>query len=161
MVKNNFRIVFLILSSFLAAILLFILPITEHLRFFKPDWVTLVLIYWVVFLPNTIGIIFAFFLGLYMDLIIGNLLGTMGLTLSIVAYLTKLFSNRLVVFRFWQHSLIILILLGINQMLVLWLYIISGRQIGNFSYWFMSLTTVLIWPVVYHCLDYLRVRFRG
>ena len=158
MVKNNFGIVFLILSSFFAAILLFMLPITEHLRFFKPDWVTLVLIYWVAFLPKTVGIVFAFFLGLYMDLIIGNLLGTMGLTLSVVAYLSNVLSNRLLIFRFWQHSLIILLLLGVGQMLVFLMHIVVGMQPQNFYYWLISLVTALTWPVVYHCLDYCRIK---
>jgi rod shape-determining protein MreD len=130
------------------------------IRYLKPDFVTLVLIYWVVFLPNIIGIITAFIIGLYMDLVIGNLLGTMGLALPVVAYLTKLFSNRLLIFRFWQHSLIILMLLGISQMLVLWIYIITGKQPQNFTYWIMSITSVLMWPVVYYCLNYFRLRCR-
>ena len=147
------------MGSFLAAILLFILPITANLRFLKPDWVTLVLIYWATFLPNTVGIVFAFSLGLYMDLIIGNLLGLMSLTFSVVVYLTNLFSNRLVMFRFLQHSLIILLLLAVSQILVLCLYTIAGMQLQNFSYWRTSLVTALTWPLVYHCLDYFRLKF--
>ena len=160
MIKNTFRDDLLILSSFFVAVLLFILPIPNAIKYLRPDFVTLVLIYWVVFLPNIIGIISAFIIGLYLDLVVGNLLGTMGLALSVVAYVTKLFSNRLLIFRFWQHSLIILILLGISQMLVLWIYLITGRQPQDLTYWMMSITGVFMWPAVYYCLDYFRLKCR-
>lgn len=158
--RNTLRSNLLILMSFFLAILLFIMPIPDYMKYLKPDFVTLVLIYWVVFLPNIIGIIAAFIIGLYLDLVMGNLLGIMGFVLPIVAYLTKLFSNRLLIFRFWQHSLVILILLGVSQMLVLWIYIIIGKQLQNFTYWIMSVTSTLLWPVVYYYLDYLRVKCR-
>jgi len=46
----------LILLTFVAAMMLTIVPLPELLRQFRPEWAALVLMYWCMALPHRIGI---------------------------------------------------------------------------------------------------------
>ena len=55
-------------------------------RHFKPAWLVLVLLYWVLAIPNKVSIGWAFLLGLVWDLILGSTLGIHALVLSVTVY---------------------------------------------------------------------------
>jgi rod shape-determining protein MreD len=76
-----------IIFSFFIAFSLVIFPLPASIAFLRPDFVLLVLTYWVVNLPNRAGVVMAFIVGIFYDLLAGSLFGVMGLTMSIVAFL--------------------------------------------------------------------------
>ena len=61
--------------TFIIALLLTVIPLPEGLRFLRPDWVGLVLIYWCMALPHRVGVASGWFMGLMVDLLTGTLLG--------------------------------------------------------------------------------------
>jgi rod shape-determining protein MreD len=50
--------------TFLLALLLTIIPLPEWLRYLRPDWVGLVLIYWCLALPERVGVSTGWLMGL-------------------------------------------------------------------------------------------------
>ena len=52
-----------ILVSFLSAVLLAILPIDRSLAWWRPEWVLLTLVYWTIALPHRVGLITAMAMG--------------------------------------------------------------------------------------------------
>ena len=72
---NNFII---ILLSFVISLL--ITTMTFSLGVFSPDWIQLVLIYWLLAVPSVIGLIGAWFIGIIADVTLGSTLGMHALT---------------------------------------------------------------------------------
>jgi rod shape-determining protein MreD len=152
--KNNNSIIYLpVFCSFLFAFCFMIIPINPALKWLRPDLVTMILIYWVANAPNQIGVIFAFMVGILFDLLTGMLVGSMGLTLAIVAFFTMNLRIRLRIYRFWQKLIIIMLLVACSQLIRLWIQMLIGHPPASFMYWLSSISSALLWPVLCMILD--------
>lgn len=147
--KNKTAIIYLpVLLSFIFAFCLMIIPVNPTYKWLRPDLVTLLMIYWVANLPSHIGIVFAFFVGLIFDLLSGMLLGSMGLTLAIIAFLTMNLRLRLRIYRSWQKFIVIMLLVACSQLIRLWIQMLIGHPPANFIYWLSSVMSALVWPII-------------
>ena len=138
--------------SFAFVFCVMVIPISQNLKWFRPDLVSLVLIYWTINSPNNVGIIFAFIVGLLFDLMTGMLFGSMGLSLGIVAFIAINLRLRFRIYRYWQQFTIIMLLIACSQMIRLWVQMLVGHPPVSFLYWFTSITSALVWPLVYMVL---------
>ncbi len=146
----------IILVSFGVAFVLTMLPIPETFEIYRPEWITLVLIYWCMALPHRAGIFTGWMIGFLLDIHMGSLLGLHALTLSVVAYLSYKLHARIRLYPLAQQSLIVLLLVTLSQMLVLWLNGVTGEASGNWSYWYPSLTSMLVWPWLFYLMRAIR-----
>lgn len=149
-----------IVFTFIIALLLTVIPLPDWALTLRPDWVGLVLIYWCMALPDRVGVTTGWFMGLMVDLLTGTLLGQHALSLTIVAYVTLNFHQRLRLVPVWQQSLTILVLLVLHQLLSLWISRIIGRPGVPWHFWAPSLLGMIIWPLVYATLRGMRRGFR-
>lgn len=149
----------IILLTFIAALLLTIIPLPEWARYLRPDWVGLVLIYWCMALPERVGVGTGWFTGLLVDLLSGTLLGQHALSLTVIAWLTLKLHRRVRLFPVWQQALTILVLLALHQLLALWISNIIGRPGVPWYYWAPSVTGMLLWPVTFSVLRSMRRTF--
>lgn len=156
----NSRRGWIIALTFCVALLLVILPLPEWARMFRPQWVTLVLIYWCLALPHRIGVGSGFLLGILLDVLTGTLLGQHSLGLSLVAFITVELHARIRVFPLWQQSLAVLVLLLLEHLLALWIMGASGRTPPGLEYWIAPLASTLLWPWVFVTLRNIRRRFK-
>ena len=76
-----------IVLTLLAALWLSVVPLPTWAQWGRPEWVAMVLIYWVVALPERVGIAIAWVVGLYQDVLDGSPLGQHAFALSVLAYL--------------------------------------------------------------------------
>lgn len=151
--SNNLAIYLPVMLSFLVAFCLMIIPINPAWKWIRPDLVTLVLIYWVANSNGHIGVLFAFFVGILFDLLSGTLVGSMGLTLGIVAYFTMNLRLRLRIYRSWQKFIIIMLLLACSQLIRLWIQMLVGHPPASFLYWLSSLISASLWPLICFILN--------
>ena len=149
-----------ILLTFVCALFLTVIPLPEWARYVRPDWVGLVLIYLCMALPERVGVATGWFTGLLVDLLTGTLLGQHALALTVVAYLTLRFHQRLRLFPVLQQSLTVLVLLILHQLLALWISRIIGRPGVPWFFWMPSVLGMLIWPLVFSMLRGMRRGFR-
>ena len=149
-----------IIFTFIIALLLTVIPLPDSVRYLRPDWVGLVLIYWCMALPDRVGVTTGWFVGLMVDLLTGTLLGQHALSLTIVAWLTQKFHQRLRLVPVWQQSLTILVLLVLHQLLALWISRIIGRPGAPWFFWMPSVLGMIIWPLVHSTLRGMRRGFR-
>ncbi|MDP8052072.1 rod shape-determining protein MreD [Pasteurella atlantica] len=77
---------FVLFIIFIIAFILEIMPWPTNLQGFRPAWVVLLTIYWVLALPQKINIGTAFVIGIVWDLVLGSVLGIHALVLSIAIY---------------------------------------------------------------------------
>jgi rod shape-determining protein MreD len=145
-------------STFLAAIVLSIMPGPTWAEPFRPDWVGLVLIYWVIATPNRVGVGTGFVLGFVMDILYGALLGSNALVKSLLAFLAHRLHLRLRMFPRWQQAVAVMLLLALDQLLVLWIRGAAGRAPETFFYWTPSVVGMVIWPWLFVILRDVRRR---
>ena len=148
-----------IVVSFIVALLLTIVPLPEWARYARPDWVGLVLIYWCLALPDRVGVVTGWFVGLLVDLVTGTILGQHALSLTIVAYLTQRLHLRIRLFPLLQQAFTVMVLLILHQLLALWISRIIGRPGVPWYFWTPSLLGMLLWPIIYVLLRNVRYRF--
>ena len=145
--------------TIIAAFILSMMPLPDWAQDFRPDWVTLFLIYWVMALPANIGVTIAWCVGLMLDVSHGALLGQHALGLVLVIYVVHSQHQRLRVASLVQQAIVIFILLLMKQAIVLWVSGIMGHPPDSWLYFMSSLTGALFWPWVYIILRDLRRKF--
>ena len=150
----------MIVITFGVALLMMILPLPEWARPFRPQWVSLTLIYWCIALPHRVGVGTGFILGIVLDVLTGTLLGQHALSLSVVAFLSVQLAARIRVFPFWQQALAVLVLLVLEHLLTLWVMGASGQIPPGLVYWVVPLIGALLWPWVFVTLRDVRRRFK-
>ncbi|ALP54369.1 rod shape-determining protein MreD [Candidatus Tenderia electrophaga] len=145
--------------TYVAALILTLIPLPQWMAAFRPEWLALVLIYWCMALPHRIGIFTAFGLGLMLDVLKGALLGQHALALVVVVYLTQKVYQQIRIFPMWQQALSIMGLLILYQVLVMWVNGITDLKSSSWSDWLPAVSSTLLWPWIYLILRDIRRHF--
>ena len=135
-----------IVVSFLIALLLNFLP-WKDLRL-VPDFVALVLTFWCIRQPRTVGLGIAWTVGLLTDAGNGVLLGQHALAYSLLAFLSLWLSRRILWFRMPQQMLHIAVLLLVAQGVVLLIRLGAGTSFPGWALFVGPLAGALLWPVL-------------
>lgn len=149
-----------IFFTFFLALLLVVVPLPDWARAFRPEWVTLVLIYWCMALPARINVGIGWLAGLSVDILSGSLLGQHALALAVVAFVTIKLHKQIRVYPLWQQALSVFVLIALNQLLVVWIKGIVGQSPESWFYWAPSVTSALLWPWMFLLLRDVRRKFR-
>ena len=146
--------------TFVVAMFLTIMPLPEGLRPFRPEWVSLVLVYWCIALPTKVNIGIAWLAGLSIDVLTGTLLGEHALALGVIAFVAVKLHKQIRVYPLWQQALSVFTLIALGQLLVVWVKGVTGESPQTWLYWAPSVTSALMWPLIFMILRGLRRSFR-
>jgi len=146
-----------IFFTFIAAVVLTLVPLPPMLEVFRPYWVALVMIYWCLETHELITLGMAFIVGILLDLLTGSLLGLHALSLIIVVYLVTRFRARLRFFPPWQQALSVFALLINDRIILLWIVSLRGDPLPSPDFWLPPVVGTFLWPWLFLLLD----RFRG
>jgi len=155
-VNKTLRIGFI---TIIGAFMLAIMPLPDWAVEFRPDWVTLVLIYWAMAVPTRIGVTVAWFTGLLLDVSYGTLMGQHAVGMVLVIYVIHIQHQRLRVASLLQQAIVIFVLLLVKQLLTLWVDGMLGRAPHSWLYFMPTITSTLLWPWTYLILRDLRRKF--
>jgi len=143
--------------SIVAALLLGLLPLPGVLQPLRPYWLALVVAYWVIEAPDSVGLGFAFAVGIVADLMFGSLLGEQALRLVILSFILQRFRAQLRFFPMSQQALAIGGLLLNDLIVVAAVHLTVGAPPLQWSYWWAALIGMLLWPPLFVLLDALRL----
>ncbi|MBN1683852.1 MAG: rod shape-determining protein MreD [Gammaproteobacteria bacterium] len=146
MTKHVFRNYWFIYVSLFVALVLDMLPLPEGVAWIRPQWVLLVLIYWMIVLPHFVGIFTAFSMGIILDLVEGSVLGEHGIAMIIIAYLIAKWHQRIQTFSLIQQSLVIASLIFIYQFIIFVIQKILGLPLNTYLYWVSFVISAVLWP---------------
>jgi rod shape-determining protein MreD len=144
-----------IVITIIIAMLLMLVPLPDNVRFARPEWVLMTLIYWAMALPQRIGVGYAWCVGLLMDVLMGGSLGVEAFSYAFVIYLILRFHLQLRQYPLWQQALSIMTF-------VLVVNIPSVLMTSDFASWYVwlpAVTTTVLWPIVYAFLRAVRRTF--
>lgn len=151
----------LFVVSLILAMLLMLVAVPPILLPFKPYWLALVLLYWVIESPDRVDIGLAFCIGLAADLLNSALLGEQALRLTVLVFIAMRFRARLRFFPMWQQMLAVLALLLNDRILLLMVRAFAGDALPPAQYWYAPFAGAALWPFVFLALDNLRTRSRA
>ncbi len=146
----------LIVTTFVVALFLQIIPLPIGLQWIRPEWVAMVLLYWVIAMPERVGVGVAWIMGLLIDGFEGSLLGQNAFALAIVAYIALILYQRIRMFVAWQQAFIVFVLIGLDQLLCNWAQSLQGGMSSDLQFLLPALMSALLWPALMIMLRGLR-----
>ncbi len=137
-----------IIVSYVLAILADIFPLPAVLVWFRPEWVCLVTIHWVLRFPHHVGMGTAWLAGFALDIIGGGIWGGNALALAVVAYICQMAYQRLRSYSLYQQALWVFVLVGVYQLFFNWIQALNGYS-APVHYMLISTTvSAACWPVL-------------
>jgi rod shape-determining protein MreD len=143
--------------SLLAALLLGLLPLPVLLQPYRPYWLALVTVYWLIEAPDRFGLGFAFLAGVLADLCFGTVLGEQALRLTVMAFIVQRFRAQLRFFPLSQQALAIAGLLLNDRVVVAVLHLALGEPQPPLAAWWSPVVGMALWGPVFLLLDRLRL----
>lgn len=149
----------ILVSLFLAA-LLEVVPLPEPFDWLRPEWLLMMLVYWVLTLPHRIGVLWGFCVGVYLDVLTGTTLGQWGLAFALGAYVMLAAYKRMRVFTALQQCAVIFLLVGSASLLAYLVQDSVGRALyPPYTILYASLTSALFWRPLCALLRWAQLRF--
>ncbi|MEE3321728.1 MAG: rod shape-determining protein MreD [Pseudomonadota bacterium] len=149
-----------LIVTLLLAALLEVVPLPDAANWVRPEWMLLVLVYWVLILPRRVGVLWGFFVGLYMDVLTGTTLGQWGLGFSLGAFIMLLAYKRMRVFTVLQQCAVIFLLVGSVSLLAYLVQEAVGRTLyPPYTILYSSLASAIVWRPVCALLRWVQLRF--
>lgn len=139
--------------SFLCAFMLTIFPWPLGLRWLQPTWVLLVLVYWLLSAPYRFGVITAFLVGVFVDVLTGVPLGIHALIYTLLAFILLRYNTAI---RCFGLGRLLILVAGIQTADLTIQYFISAhyhQEAHTALYWLPLLTTPACWPLLTQLLN--------
>lgn len=148
-----------VVLTFFLALALSVYPLPLWARWLRPDWAVLVICFWVLFLPNRVGVGWAWLLGLMMDVLHGSYPGQHAFALAVVAYFIHVSHQRMRMFGYRKQAVFVFSMVVVHILLVQWLQNLLGVADISLLLLMQALMSALLWPLTHVLLTYLCYRF--
>jgi len=142
--NNKLKSIYL---SLLAAFICMLFPWSGFALSLRPDFMLLVILFWLLRAPNQCSVGTAWFMGLWIDLATGGIFGQYALAYTITTFFAVIYQRRLVLFSSTQQLVYVFSLLFLSQLILLILKTFAGKEFLGWSYFLPSLTGVLLWQL--------------
>ncbi len=133
--------------SLLLAFIGLLLPWSGFMLTIRPDFLLLVIIFWLIRAPSICNLGTAWFAGLLMDLATGGIFGQYALAYTATAFFAVMYQRRLVLFSGMQQLAYVTLLLLTSQISLLILKIFAGMQFIGWAYFLPTVSGVFLWCV--------------
>jgi len=154
---NSYKIIYF---TFFICLVAAIFPLPVSLNAFRPEWMVLVIFYWIIALPHRVNIGHTFVLGIMLDLLLGSTLGMHALLFSLLAYFTSINFQRFRNFTLFQTTLLIGVFVLVIKVSLYWIASSIQVIVLHQSYFWSIFTSMLIWPCFFVFMRFVRLQFK-
>ncbi|MFK5039689.1 rod shape-determining protein MreD [Glaesserella parasuis] len=141
---------------FVIAFVLEIMPWPVDLQGLRPTWVVLVLIYWVLALPDKVSVGTAFLAGIVWDLILGSILGIHALVLSIAIYFVAKYHLILRNLSLWLQSLLVMAYIALIRFFIFFIELVLHSAEFNTQEIIGAIISGILWPWIFLLMRHIR-----
>ncbi len=134
--------------TFLIALLCQLFPWVGQGIIFRPDFMLIVTLYWLLRAPHLCNVGTAWLAGILVDLATGSLLGQHALSFTLVAFIGISYQRRLVLFNPWHLVGYVFALLVIERVLMLMLKLFEGNDNPGLHYFWPVISGLLLWQLM-------------
>ena len=153
----NERVPRLFIAATLVVALVFqLFELPYALAVLRPLWVPLVLVYWAMAIPQPVGLLTAWIVGLSLDVLLGSVLGQHALGLTLVVFIILWLRGWLALFPIWQEAALLAVLWWLYAFVNFWIDGATGHRADPWLQWFPIATTSLCWPPIVAVMNGLR-----
>jgi rod shape-determining protein MreD len=128
----------------------------DWVAWLRPNWLVLVVFYWVMAVPHRIGLIAAWIIGLLVDVLHGELLGLNAITLAALTYVTWSLYERLRMYTMAQQAFVVMLLAFAAELMRHVVHMLTLNAGFTLAIALPAVTTALIWPFAYLVLRWIR-----
>ena len=154
--RLNAKQVSLLFISVLIALLLSVISLPSICSDVMPLWAVLVVCYWVMVWGYCVNLSFAWFVGFFLDVLQGGMLGEHALALVVVAFVMYQFRRRIRMFLWLKQMLTIFMLTFLYQVIVYAVHGFAKQGLPSLWFWLAPCVSALVWPGVNTLLNRLR-----
>lgn len=138
----------LVLISLLVALIFGFGAGRSEWLYWKPPFVLLVALYWLLFEPQTFGLVFAFTLGLLVDFVSGAPAGESAMAFCVTAYWAQTLEHRLLHFTIFHQCLLIAGLVVCYQLISVAIDLAIHGGALQLALLYPALSAILVWPLI-------------
>lgn len=148
---------FAIVVSMLVATVLVVYPLSYSLAGWRPQFMLIFMLFWVLCQPTWCGVWFAFGVGLANDLLVDAPLGLHALSFVCIAFTTRFLTRDRRILTFSNLWIINALSLFAFLLMIWFSYAMSSVEVSIARHWQSLLTTLLCWPLLYYVLRRWRI----
>lgn len=149
-----------ILLSVLVALILMVVRLPEvipDLGWLRPQWILMVVFFWVIEAPHRLGLVAAWLLGLLVDSLLAHPLGLNAVILAAATYVGWLFHERLRMYSVFQQCAVVFLIVLLAETAELLAMRILGSDGFGWELLMTPVASMLVWPFLYVVLTRLRI----
>ena len=134
--------------SFLLSLVLSVCPLSTSLTWWRPDWCFLMIMYWMLWQPETLSVFWVMLIGLALDTVTGSLLGIHGLSFLIIYFCFSPLLRQVKVSPIAQQMLTVLVFSLLQRTLLYMTLGMVSAAPHTAAFWLPSLSTTVCWPLI-------------
>ena len=143
--KNLFKYVFF---SAMIAIVLQLVPVNDYFAYLKPNFLLLMNLGWIIFVPHKFGVMFGALNGLIFDFISGVPIGINMISFTLLSAMVIYLSGWLSYFSLNQRTVFIFSVVVLFELLVSTFYLSIEIPIDIAHIFLISITSLVVWPLI-------------
>lgn len=156
---NSLHLYITLLITTLIGGVLSLVDLPDWLFYFRPDWIALVVTFWVLSFPGKLSVFYGLLSGIFLDLILVKPLGLNALGFILLAYLIGYWSSQIRALTLWQQCLFLVILLSFCKLIIGIAAVISTDFVFTRFYWYSALGNLIFWPLLFMILQEVKQAF--
>lgn len=150
----------IVLVTLLFAAILEVISLPASAELYRPHWLLMTLLYWIVAIPHRIGVFWGLACGLFLDVLLGTPLGQWGLAFAFAAFVSLLAHKRLRVFVTIQQSAVIFLFVGCAGLIAYLVQDAVGRTLlPPYTILSSALVSAILWHPLTLVLRWIQYRF--
>ncbi|OTG63464.1 rod shape-determining protein MreD [Acinetobacter silvestris] len=146
-----------IIFSVVICSILVVYPLSYAIAGWRPLFMLMLMLFWVLCQPTWCGVWFAFAMGLFTDLLFDAPLGLNALSYVVIAFTTRYFIRERRVLTFSNIWVITSLAILAHLLFMFMAQVMFGIHFSIARHWQSLLTSILFWPILYYLLKRWRI----
>ncbi|EGV36446.1 rod shape-determining protein MreD [Neisseria weaveri LMG 5135] len=124
------------------------MPFPHDIFFWIPQFTALMLLYWVINRPHSVGVGIAFIVGLLVDVGTASPVGQHALSYMLITFLTQQQQRQITLYSYGFQAIAVLIALLANQIILMLIQLIHSHRFSGWLDFSAPFVGAFLWPLL-------------